>query len=235
MRACWGRRRTAAAAAVVGLLSLSACTGVGQVAGSGDAASPVDSTTAATDTPDASSSAPAGPTPYLPVPDGVVLTDPGSELGVGETGVVAWRQRDGEVGVLRVTVRRLERADVKALRDWQLSPSERASALYYVTVRAKNAGSGSLGGTRLPLYVLDGGHTLVESTSFGARFAPCPSPALPKDFAPGRSTTVCLVYLVPERGGLDAVAFRPTDDFNPVTWVGKVRQWKPPSKGNGGR
>ena len=37
----------------------------------------------------------AGPTPYLPVPDGVVLTDQGSELGLGETAIVAWRPGQG--------------------------------------------------------------------------------------------------------------------------------------------
>src|SRR5690349_7268992 len=57
----------------------------------------------------------AGPTPYLPVPEGVTLTDPGSELGVGESAVVAWRPKAGEVGVLRLTVRQLHHADITDL------------------------------------------------------------------------------------------------------------------------
>ena len=34
---------------------------------------------------------------------------------------------------------------------------------------------------------------------------------------------VCLVYLAPERGKLTAVSFRPTQEFDPITWTGKVR------------
>ncbi len=62
----------------------------------------------------------SGPAPYLPVPDGVVLTDPGSELGLGEQATVAWRPRQGDVGVLNVKVRKLVKADIKDLQEWQL-------------------------------------------------------------------------------------------------------------------
>ena len=34
--------------------------------------------------------------------------------------------------------------------------------------------------------------------------------------------TTCLVYLSPKHGDLTAVSFRPTQDFNPITWTGKV-------------
>ena len=44
----------------------------------------------------------------------------------------------------------------------------------------------------------------------------------------GEKTTVCQAYLVPKRGDLKAVSFRPTEDFNPITWVGKVTEPKKP-------
>jgi hypothetical protein len=161
------------------------------------------------------------------VPDGVVLTEPGSELGLGESAVVAWQPRQGEVGVLRMKVRKMEHADIKALKDWQLDAAGRRSSLYYLTVTVENSGEQNLGGRRIPLYVLDDADNLVGSSSFRSRFTPCPSPALPDAFAPGDKTTACLAYLVPRQGSLEAASFRPNERFNPITWVGKVIEPKP--------
>ena len=57
---------------------------------------------------------------------------------------------------------------------------------------------------------------------FRASFKACPSRALPKHFVRGKRVTVCLVYFVPRHGRLAAVAFRPTQDFNAITWRGHV-------------
>jgi hypothetical protein len=211
---------------LAGVLAVSACSDGG---GSGGASSTAGATASSGGAAAAGGSPTDGiPAPYLPVPDGVVLTDQGSELGLGEPAVIAWRPRQGEVGVLKLTVRSLEHADIKALKDWQLDAAGRASSLYYVTVSAKNVGHGNLGGRRIPLYLLAGRNTLVESNAFRSRFAPCPSPALPKSFGEGAQTKACLVFLVPRHGRLHAASFRPTEDFNPITWVGKVTEWKPP-------
>jgi hypothetical protein len=164
----------------------------------------------------------------------VVLTDPGSELGVGEQATVAWRLEKkpdkGKVAVLRMKVRSLVRADIKVLKDWELSKAERSSSLYYVTVTAANLGHQDLGGRRVPLYALDGDDALVESSVFKTTFRPCPSPALPDRFGTGAKTTVCLLYLVPAHGLLKAATFRPTAAFNPISWVGKVTRAKTPLK-----
>jgi hypothetical protein len=211
-----------AAAALLG-----ACTGAGDgssgPSGSGDGGEPGGPTSTA-------GGSAGGPAPYLPVPDGVVLTDQGSELGVGETAVVAWRPAKGEVAVLSLRVRQLRRAPIKELADWQLDAAGRQSSLFYVTVSAKNLGETDLGGTRIPLYVADDSSTLVESNAFKTEFKPCPSPSLPATFTTGDQTTACLVYLVPAHGQLTSVTFRPAAKFNPITWVGKVEQPAKPTK-----
>jgi hypothetical protein len=162
-----------------------------------------------------------------------VLTDPGSELGLGEQATVAWRPRRGQVGVLDIKVRKLVRADIRALKDWRLDAAGRSSALYYVTVTVANAGELDLSDRRVPLYVIDGSGALVESSAFKTEFEPCPSPAMPDGFVTGEKTTICQVYLVPEQGELEAVGFRPTEDFNPITWVGKVTEPKTPGRSSG--
>jgi hypothetical protein len=169
----------------------------------------------------------SSPAPYLPVPDGVVLTDPGSELGLGEQATVAWQVQADRVGVLAVKVRGLVKADIKQLREWQLDVAGRASSLYFVTMTVANMGSEDLSGRRIPLYVLDDANELIESSAFKTEFEPCPSPALPRGFAAGEKVTVCQAYLVPRRGELKAVSFRPTPSFNPITWVGRVRSSRP--------
>ena len=70
----------------------------------------------------------------------------------------------------------------------------------------------------------------MESSSFKTDFDPCPSPAMPEGFVTGEKMTVCQAYLVPKRGDLKAVSFRATEDFNPITWVGKVTEPKKPKK-----
>ena len=221
--------RTVAALAAV--LVLAACSGDGSSGSgspTGDAA------------PDGTSAASGGdatpgsePSPYLPVPAGVVLTDPGSELGFGEQATVAWRPEQGQVGVLDVKVRKVFAADIKALQNWQLDAAGRGSSLYYVTMTVANIGDDDLSGQRIPLYVLDGANALVESSAFKKEFKPCASPALPDGFVTGEKVTVCQAYLVPKRGTLVAVSFRPTEKFNPISWVGKVTEPKEPEKGGG--
>jgi hypothetical protein len=89
-----------------------------------------------------------------------------------------------------------------------------------------NVGDLDLSGQRIPLYVLDAANALVESSAFKTDFEPCPSPAIPDGFVTGEKVTVCQAYLVPKRGELKAVGFRPTKKFNPITWVGKVTEPK---------
>ncbi len=171
-----------------------------------------------------------GPTPDLPVPEGVVLADPGSEHGLGETATIAWKIKGGDVGVLAVKVRKLVKAHISDLKDWQLDRAGRRASLYYVTMTVANAGETDLSGLRVPLYVRERGGALVESSEFKTDFDPCPSPDLPKGFEPAEKVTFCQAYLVPRHGKLEAVAFAPTPRFNPVTWVGKVTQPKRPKK-----
>lgn len=185
-----------------------------------------------TSTPTEASSSPsssASPAPsdsssaYLPVPAGVELSPQGSKLALGDDATVAFEPRQGMVGVLDVKVTKLEKTSFKrSFAGWDLSAQNRKAAPYFVQATLENTGKGDLGGRRVPLYVVDSTDTLVENASFSSTFAPCPDDRLPKKFGPGRTAKVCLVYLAPDKGKLTAVSFRPTQDFDPITWTGKV-------------
>lgn len=176
---------------------------------------------------------------YLPVPEGVELTEPGSELEVGDTAVVAYRPRQNQVGALDIRITRLEQTSIKqSFTAWQLSPAGEKSTPYFVHARIENVGDTDLGGRPVPLYVVNEDDVLLESTPFASTFAPCPSKPFPKRFGPGAKTNACLVYMAPDHGELVAVSFRPEETFNPITWTGEVERYVPPKpekrkKGNG--
>jgi hypothetical protein len=216
------------AAALV--VTLAGCTGDsgGDADGSGESGSPTT----------------ASASPYLPVPDGVELTPEGTHIEYGDEAVVAWEPRQDLVGVLDLTVTKVERATTrKVLSAWQLTPAQEKSTPYFVHVAVKNVGDTDLGGRRVPLYGINDADLLLESTPFASSFRACPSTALPKKFGPGALEDVCLVYLAPDRGTLEGVSFRPVETFDPIYWTGEAERYvapkpekkKPGTKKNDGR
>ena len=210
------KRTSLLALVVAGSLTLAGCSG-----SDGEPASTSGSGTIGDDTASAS--------PYLPVPDGVTLTPQGTQLEVGDPAVVAYEPRQDEVGALDLTVTKLEKTTTKkTLSSWQLTDAQKASTPYFVHVTVENVGESDLGGRRVPLYVVNEDNLLLESTPFASSFKACPSTALPKPFGPGKTAKMCLVYLAPDHGSLEAVSFRPDEDFNPITWTGEIEKYVAP-------
>ncbi len=208
------------AALVLSVGALGACSGDdAEEAGEGASAT---STEAGEDT-TIDPTAGAEETPYLPVPDGVELTEQGSALEVGDTATVAYQPNQKDVGVLDLTVTDLRKTSFKeSFQGWKLDKTVKKAQPYFVRAKVENVGEDDLGGKRVPLYLVDGENTLVESSTFVSTFKPCPSKALPKKFGPGKKTTTCLVFLAPSKGDLEAISFRPAQEFNPITWTGEV-------------
>ncbi len=179
-------------------------------------------------------------TPYLEgVPEGIELTAQGSELSVGDSATVAYEPRQDEVGALDIKVTRLVDADFKQFVGWRITPETRQTSPYFVYATVTNVGDTDLGGDEVPLYAVDGDNKLIEASTFQSTFKPCPRGTFPKKFGNGDTGKFCMVYLAPDRGELTAVSFRPTEDFNPITWTGDLEKPEPPKKkqqdgGNGG-
>lgn len=200
-------------------LALSACSG-----GSDEPTSTDSSSTSGTP---GSSSASTSEKPYLPVPDGVELTAQGSDLEVGDHAVVAYEPRQKQVGVLDIQVTKLEKTTFKeSFAGWKLDDATRKTNPYFVRATVKNVGDSDLGGRPVPLYIVDGNNTLIESSTFASTFKPCPSTPFPDVFKAGDKTAVCLVFLSPDKGDLTAVSFRPTQEFDPITWTGELQSPK---------
>jgi hypothetical protein len=220
------RRVGACLAAVVVAAALAGC--------SGDDDPEAEGTTG----PSASETATGSPEPTLPVPAGVELSPQGSQLVVGDTATVAYEVKQGVVGVLDLKVTRLEKTTIKkSFVGWDLDQGQRKASPYFVRVTVTNRGETDLGGRRVPLYVVDDDNTLVEPTTFSSAFTACEPGSFPKKFPPGKKVKACLVYLVPRKGDLVAASFRPTQEFDPITWTGELQDPKPPKppKGKGGK
>ncbi|NYG55559.1 hypothetical protein [Nocardioides perillae] len=212
-------------------LTLALRSGGGEPEGSG-AAAPDPAVSSPSSTATASPSPSPTETAYAEVP-GVSLTEPGTALAFGDAATVAWEPDQKVLGALDVEVRAVERAPLRVFRGWQLPPEAESSAAYFVRARVENVGRTDLSGRRAPLYLVDETSTLIQHSTFADRFRACPSTPFPAKFRPGRAVDVCLVYLVPDKGDATAVSFRPTQDFDPITWTGEETTYRPGAKRRG--
>jgi hypothetical protein len=162
----------------------------------------------------------------LPVPTGVTVTPEGTSLKLGQAATVAWQPDQKTVGVIKMAVTRQEQVPVSTFRDFRLDRATRRSTPYFVHVTVKNLGKSNLSHVPVPLYLLDHRHTLLQASTFQATFPACPSRPLPAKFKRGSHTTACLVYFVPKHGKLVAMSFRPSEDYDAITWRGPVQKPK---------
>ncbi len=180
--------------------------------------------------------------PYLPVPEGVELTEPGTELTVGDPAMIAWQPRQNLVGVVDVAVTRIEKTTfAESFEGWDVKQEQKQKLTpYFVHVTVANRGDTNLGGRLVPLYAEDSTDTLLEPTEFkDGTFKPCPGGILPKRFTTNQTTEVCMVYLLGDGLNLTSITFRPTSTFDPISWTGKIQRIEKPGKkkqkkGNGG-
>jgi hypothetical protein len=211
------RRTTLSVLGPVTALVLAGCGGSSSTpkAGGSDASTPPT-------TSNSSGSSNATGSSYPKNAEGVRLTAPGSQLKLGQTARMTWKPDQKTVGVAAISVTRLQRMSISAFSDWKLDSATRRSTPYFVHATVRNLGRSNLSGTPVPLYLLDQRNTLLEASSFQARYAACPSQPLPAKFSRGKKTSVCLVYFAPDHGRLVAISFRPAQDFDAITWKGRL-------------
>lgn len=174
----------------------------------------------------ADGSAPASPSPSstVDVPEDVSLTEGGEKLGFGEAATVVFEPNQQRGTVLELSVDKVVRGSLKDFSGFVLEPSTRSSTPYYAYVSVKNVGQSDVGGFAVPLYGVDDQNTLLRASAFTTSFDTCEPKQLPRTFESGDSFDSCLVYLAPDRGTLEAVSFRPSEDFDPITWTGKIKR-----------
>lgn len=172
-------------------------------------------------------SAAPSPTSTVSVPPAVSLTAPGSSLSFGDPASVIFEPTQQRGTVLELTVRKAKRGSIKDFSSFVLDDYTRSATPYYVNVTVENVGEGDVGGVPVPLWGVDAEDTLLPAASFTTSFNRCPSEPLPKKFGAGATMNTCLVYLAPDGGTMEAVSFRPDEEFIPIRWTGHVATPKP--------
>jgi hypothetical protein len=162
------------------------------------------------------------PTGNVEVPKGVTLTKPGTELDFKQPAVVAYEPNTRRKSVVSLTVESVQNGRISDFAAYRLDDRTKNSRPYYVRVSVKNVGTGDLGGAAVPLLAVDNQNTLIHPSTFNNTFAKCPSLALPAAFGAGKSVRGCLVYLVPDKGTLEKMSYRPLQAFEPITWDGTI-------------
>lgn len=164
------------------------------------------------------------PTGYLPVPDGVTLTEPGSAFEYGDVATVAWRPRQDTVVALDLTVERIDKTSFKeSFEGWVVTPQMKGQVPYFVHAKATNVGDEAVSSLLVPLYGLSSAASMYEPLDFREEiFEPCPGGMLPERLRPGKTADLCFVYLLPEEQDLTAAAFDLVGELEPVTWSGRI-------------
>jgi hypothetical protein len=216
-------RRTLPALLVVAALSLAGCGGAGSSEPGAGGSGGTGGSSGSGPTASTQSGGPSqSPSSSSAVVQGVTLTAQGSQLRLGQTARVSWKPDQKTVGVIAVSVTRLQKMPISAFSDWRLNAATQRSTPYFVHATVRNLGRSNLSGKPVPLYLLDQRNTLLQASTFQASYAACPSRPLPAKFTRKKKTRVCLVYFAPDHGRLVAVSFRPTQDFVAITWEGAV-------------
>jgi hypothetical protein len=186
------------------------------------------------DAADAAEAATPTPSTTVEVPEDVELTEPGTQLEFGDTATLA-HEVGKEGGVLDIRVDSATRGALEDFAGFELDdPYKKRGNYYYVRVTVENAGDEPFGDVPVPLWGISGTNTLLQAVQFTSAFTKCPTEPLPAEFEPGAKFKTCLVYLSPNRGTLEGLSYRPTEDYVPIEWRGEVT--KPQDKkGKGGK
>jgi hypothetical protein len=205
------RRATVRAAALVIVAGLAVAGCSSQKPGAEGSASP-------------SPSGSPSPSTTVSVPPSQQLTEQGMNLPFGNSATVVFEATKHAGTVLKLTVKSAQQGSLNDFRAFTLDdPYKRNAHYYYVKVSVENVGEGDVGGVPVPLWGVNGDNTLLPAVNFTTDFPKCPSQPLPAKFGPGAKLDTCLVYLSPNKGTLDAVSYRPSQEFNPITWTGQVQ------------
>lgn len=177
------------------------------------------------------SSTTAALAPYLDIDGDVELTPPGTSLGLGQEGVVAWQPRQGLTVAAGVTVERIERTSFQeSFKGWNINDVTAARTPYFVRVKVTNPAENPLAGVSLQLWGADDGGTLEAPNFYDKSQLPACSgdAALPPGIRTDNPYELCQVYFIAPGRTLKSVNFQPPAGLDAVTWSGPVSSVQQP-------
>lgn len=149
-------------------------------------------------------------------------TAPGTSLSYGDPATLVWQPAAGTTGELELSVDAVAEQRQSVFEGWLRDEAMAGSRPYFVTVTITNTGAADLGGQTVPLYLRDDSGRLGAPWTLGGDFTACQSGPLPTPFATGAETTMCLVFLAPDRARVADLVFEPSEGYDPIRWTGEV-------------
>jgi hypothetical protein len=161
-------------------------------------------------------------------PENGKVTPPGTQLAFGDPATVDY-ESEKQSTLLKIRVDSAEQGSLDDFEGFDLDdPYKKRGNYYYVRVELKNAGKDVFGGVPVPLWGISGDNTLLQAVEFKSSFAKCPTEPLPDRFEPTETFKTCLVFLSPDKGDLQGVSYRPTEQYEPIEWRGPVKMLPKP-------
>ncbi|GAA3526328.1 hypothetical protein AFL01nite_05050 [Aeromicrobium flavum] len=159
----------------------------------------------------------AAPEPGFAVPQGLTLSEPGTEKKLGESLAVAYPSADDEAGTaLALGVTTVTKAPRKHLALYRVPAGMDP---YYVRVMVANRGPAVASFPAGPPWWLHvAGDVLVPPTAAPAGFTRCEAPRVGKTLPAAGSVKGCLLFFVPRGTAVESVDFQPGGVTTAVRW-----------------
>jgi hypothetical protein len=160
----------------------------------------------------------ASPTPSPATPAKPARPQRPVVLALGDPASLALGSARGQDARLDVAVTGVTRGDIRDLSGFELGPAARRSTPYYAHVRVTASEPQRPSVSQVPLWGLDSEGTVRPPADVIGTFRRCQPQALPQRMSRGETVRTCLIYLLPQGTGLEAVQYRYNDERPPITW-----------------
>ena len=144
---------------------------------------------------------------------------PGTTLTQGQPAKMLFVADGKRRGLISLSIDSVRTGRSSDLANFILNAGAKASTPYYADVTVTKAGRGQIGGAPVPLYGVNGHHTLLPAAVLRGGFKKCQVARIPDDLGQGASFSTCLMFLAPGHGRLTSVEFEYAPDVAPITWV----------------
>ena len=144
---------------------------------------------------------------------------PGTTLTHGKPAKVLFVVNGKRRGLISISIDSVRTGRTSDLANFTMNAGTKASTPYYANVTVTNVGRGHIGGAPVPLYGVNGHHTLLPAAVLKGGFKKCQVDRIPGDLGNGASFSTCLMFLAPAHGRLTSVEFEYAPDVAPITWV----------------
>ena len=162
------------------------------------------------------------PTATAETPEGVELTEPGTQLDYGDSAVVDFKLRK-QATLLDLKVKNAVQGVPQGLRRLRhVGPVPEEGQLLLRQGQGRERRRGRDRRRRRPAVGDHRGQHAPAAGEVHLLLHQVPHRATAQEVQAGETHDTCLVFLSPNKGTLEGVSYRPVESFDPIEWRGQV-------------